>query len=79
MTIKSGKYKDIGSPFRALSEDERKKLQEFADDIFRQIVEVVKERVRERFSISLEEEIVYAGVFEFGEDEDCAAAGGAFL
>ena len=45
----------------------------------RLLVEVVKERVRERFSISLEEEIVYAGVFEFGEDEDCAAAGGAFL
>jgi len=41
----------------------------------RTLVALVKEGVREEFSILLEEEIVYAGVFEAGEDEDRPPAG----
>ena len=45
----------------------------------RSLIELIKERVKERFSILLEEEVVYAGVFESGEDEDSLAVGGTFL
>lgn len=40
-TIKSGTYKDIGSPNRALTSEERDILQGMVDDIFDQFVEVV--------------------------------------
>lgn len=39
--IKSAEHKDIGSPFRRLSEKEREILQEMVDDVFDQFVEVV--------------------------------------
>jgi len=39
--IKSAEHKDIGSPFRSLTEKERKLLQEMVDDVFDQFVEVV--------------------------------------
>ncbi len=45
----------------------------------RALIGLVKERVREKFSILLEEEIVYAGVFGSGEDEDSPLAGRAFV
>ena len=43
-TIKSGKYKDIGSPFREMSDEERKKLQDFTNEVFEQFVAEVEER-----------------------------------
>ncbi|MCX6135986.1 MAG: signal peptide peptidase SppA [Ignavibacteriales bacterium] len=44
-TIKSGKFKDVGSPFRVPSEEEKKYFQETIDDVFAQFLSVVeKER-----------------------------------
>ncbi len=44
-TVKSGKFKDSGSPFRTLTNEERKYFQKLIDDSFQQFVEVVhKER-----------------------------------
>lgn len=43
--VKSGKYKDIGSPLREMTPEERKIIQELVDDIYNQFVDViVKER-----------------------------------
>lgn len=39
--IKSGKYKDSGSPFRPMNEDDRRQLQEYVNDAYDQFVEVV--------------------------------------
>jgi protease-4 len=39
--IKSGKYKDIGSPTRKMTDDERKILQELVDDIYNQFLDVI--------------------------------------
>ncbi len=41
--IKSGRYKDVGSPFHMMREDERKLLQSVMDDAHRQFVEAVAE------------------------------------
>ncbi len=41
--IKSGKYKDIGSPLRNMTEKEREILQEMIDDIYFQFVRAVAE------------------------------------
>jgi protease-4 len=39
--IKSGKYKDIGSPTRGMSDDEKQILQVLVDDIYFQFIDVV--------------------------------------
>jgi len=39
--VKSGKYKDIGSPLRDMTPEERKIIQELVDDIYNQFVDVV--------------------------------------
>jgi protease-4 len=39
--VKSGMYKDIGSPVREMTDQERKLLQELIDDTYDQFVEVV--------------------------------------
>ena len=39
--IKSGRYKDAGSPFRSMSDDERQYLQTVMDDAHRQFIEAV--------------------------------------
>ena len=39
--IKSGRYKDIGSPFRTMKEDDRQLLQSVMDDVHRQFIEAV--------------------------------------
>jgi protease-4 len=41
--IKSGKYKDIGSPLRNMTEEERQILQEMIDDVYSQFVHAVAE------------------------------------
>lgn len=41
--IKSGDYKDIGSPFKDMTEEERNLLQKFVDDVHAQFVEAVAE------------------------------------
>jgi len=43
--VKSGKYKDIGSPLREMTPDERKIIQDLVDDIYNQFVDVI---VRDR-------------------------------
>lgn len=43
-TVKSGKYKDVGSPFRAMTEEDRKLLEGVVVDIHRQFVETVIKR-----------------------------------
>jgi len=45
LAIKSGKYKDIGSPLREMSSDEKTILQGLVDDIYNQFIDVV---VRDR-------------------------------
>jgi protease-4 len=42
-TIKSGKFKDIASPFRAMTSEEETKLQEIVDDAYQQFVAAVSE------------------------------------
>ncbi|HDQ05037.1 MAG TPA: signal peptide peptidase SppA [Deltaproteobacteria bacterium] len=43
--VKSGRYKDIGSPLRDMTPEEKKIIQELVDDIYNQFVDVVvKER-----------------------------------
>jgi protease-4 len=44
-SIKSGKYKDIGSPLREMTSEERKIIQDLVDDIYNQFVDVI---VRDR-------------------------------
>jgi protease-4 len=39
--IKSGKYKDIGSPLREMTPEERKIIQDLVDDIYNQFVNVI--------------------------------------
>jgi protease-4 len=39
--VKSGKYKDIGSPLRDMTPEERKIIQELVDDIYDQFVDVI--------------------------------------
>jgi len=43
VVIKSGKYKDIGSIFRSMTEDERNLLQDVINDTYNQFVEAVSE------------------------------------
>lgn len=42
--IKSGKYKDIGSPFRQITDDEKRLIQGLVDDVYGQFVQAVVER-----------------------------------
>ena len=42
--VKSGKYKDIGSPTRDMTEEERILLQELVDDVYDQLLEVIAAR-----------------------------------
>lgn len=50
--IKSGQYKDIGSPFRDMSPEEKAIVQELVDDIFNQFVDViVKDRKLSRENV----------------------------
>lgn len=44
-TVKSGQYKDIGSPLREMTPEERKIIQDLVDDIYNQFVDVI---VRDR-------------------------------
>ena len=39
--VKSGKYKDIGSPLREMTPEERKIIQDLVDDIYNQFVDVI--------------------------------------
>jgi len=41
-TVKSGDKKDIGSPFRKLTDEERALFQEIIDDFYRQFLKVVR-------------------------------------
>lgn len=41
--IKSGRYKDLGSPFRVMGEEDRNLLQSVMDDAHRQFIEAVAE------------------------------------
>jgi protease IV len=43
VVIKSGKYKDVGSPLRKMSVDERNLLQAVMDDVHKQFIEAVAE------------------------------------
>jgi protease-4 len=43
VVIKSGKYKDVGSPLRKMSEEERGLLQAVMDDVHKQFIEAVAE------------------------------------
>ncbi len=42
-TIKSGRYKDAGSPFRKMNPDDRTYFQRLMDDVHRQFISVVEE------------------------------------
>ncbi|OGP09000.1 MAG: hypothetical protein A3G39_04930 [Deltaproteobacteria bacterium RIFCSPLOWO2_12_FULL_43_16] len=44
--IKSGEYKDIGSPFRGMKDEEKKLIQDVIDDVYKQFVDVVAENRR---------------------------------
>lgn len=51
-TIKSGKYKDAGSPFREMSSGDRAYFQDLMDDVHRQFIDVVeKERELDHDSV----------------------------
>ena len=61
--IKSGPYKDIGSPFRSLTNDERDKLQAFVDDIFNQFVDAVatNRKLEKEEVLKLADGMIYSG------------------
>lgn len=42
-TIKSGKFKDTGNPFREMTQEDRKYFQNLIDDVHRQFIKVVEE------------------------------------
>jgi protease-4 len=42
-TIKSGKFKDTGNPFREMTQEDRKYFQNLIDDVHRQFINVVEE------------------------------------
>ncbi|MGM0380577.1 MAG: signal peptide peptidase SppA [bacterium] len=59
--IKSGKYKDIGSPFREISEEERKILKNMIMDVYDQFIEhIVRNRDMGRAEV---EEIANGSIF----------------
>lgn len=41
-TVKSGKFKDTGNPYRGMTEEEKKYFQETIDDVYQQFLHVVK-------------------------------------
>jgi len=41
-TIKSGKFKDVGSPYREMTDEEKKYFQETIDDVYQQFLGVVE-------------------------------------
>jgi protease-4 len=41
LVIKSGRYKDLGSPFRPMTEDDRRLMQSVMDDVHKQFIEAV--------------------------------------
>jgi protease-4 len=43
LVVKSGRYKDIGSPLRKMREDDRRILQSVMDDVHRQFIQAVAE------------------------------------
>ncbi len=43
VVVKSGRFKDIGSPLRKMGDDERRLLQSVMDDVHRQFIEAVAE------------------------------------
>jgi len=43
LVVKSGQYKDIGSPLRKMSEEDRRILQSVMDDVHRQFIQAVAE------------------------------------
>ena len=43
VVVKSGRYKDIGSPFRKMTPEDRRILQAVMDDVHRQFIEAVAE------------------------------------
>jgi protease-4 len=43
IVVKSGKYKDVGSPLRKMSDEERALLQSVMDDVHKQFIEAVAE------------------------------------
>jgi protease-4 len=43
MVVKAGEYKDVGSPFRDMSEPEKKILQDVIDDVHSQFIRAVAE------------------------------------
>jgi len=43
VVVKSGKYKDVGSPLRKMSDEERSLLQIVMDDVHKQFIEAVAE------------------------------------
>jgi protease-4 len=57
-TIKSGRYKDIGSPFRPMTPEEEALLGETVDDVYRQFLDTVIEARSQAIS----EKLVAAGV-----------------
>jgi len=42
-TVKSGNYKDLGSPYREFTDEDRAKIKEVVDNLFNQFVDIVAE------------------------------------
>lgn len=63
--VKSGDYKDLGSPFRSISETEEALLQEFVDSVHRQFVSDVAEgrNLDEETVGSLADGMIFTGEF----------------
>ena len=69
-TIKSGKYKDVGSPFRETKAEEKIRLQIMLDDVYAQFVDavVIERKMSRQKAIELADGSVYTGrqAFELG-------------
>ena len=61
--IKSGPYKDIGSPFRPMTDEERKMLGDFVDDVYDQFVATVVQsrKLKKEDVLKLANGMIYTG------------------
>lgn len=83
-TLKSGKYKDTLSPFRAVGDTDREEIQGISDDVYRQFVQAVADGRNMKFEevAKIAEGRIYTGdqakklhlVDELGGLEDAIAA-----
>ena len=62
-TVKSGKFKDTGNPYREMTEEEKKYFQETIDDVYQQFLNVVEteRKIAHDYAIKLADGRIFTG------------------